>query len=76
MHKLKSKPSDTELLDLYKYFKQAEIGDVNTDRPGLLDLKGKAKWDAWQSVKGLSQDEAREKYIALVEELVAKYGTN
>lgn len=76
MHKLKTKPSDTELLELYKYFKQAEVGDVNTERPGLLDLKGKAKWDAWSSVKGLSQDEAREKYIALVNELVAKYGTN
>lgn len=76
MHKLKSKPSDAELLELYKYYKQAEVGDVNTDRPGLLDLKGKAKWDAWESVKGLSQEEAREKYIALVNELVAKYGTN
>lgn len=22
------------------------------DRPGLLDLKGKAKWDAWNAKKG------------------------
>lgn len=30
VHKLKNKPSDAELLELYKYYKQAEVGDVNT----------------------------------------------
>jgi len=29
-----------------------------------LDVKGKAKWDAWNNKKGISQDEAKEKYIA------------
>lgn len=41
----------------------------------MLDLKGKAKWDAWESKKGTSQDAAKEKYIALVETLKQKYGT-
>lgn len=41
----------------------------------MLDLKGKAKWDAWNSKKGVSQDEAKEKYIALVESLKEKYGS-
>jgi len=34
-----------------------------------LDLKGKAKWDSWNGLKGTSQDEAKEKYIAIVDEL-------
>lgn len=66
---LKKTPSDSQLLEVYGLFKQATVGDVNTSRPGLLDMKGKAKWDAWNAVKGTSQDEAKEKYVALVEEL-------
>ncbi|KAG7474175.1 acyl-CoA-binding domain-containing protein 7 [Solea senegalensis] len=49
---VKTKPTDQELLDLYGLYKQATVGDVNTDRPGLFDMKGKAKWDAWDSRKG------------------------
>uniref|UniRef100_A0A4W6CGE7 Diazepam binding inhibitor, acyl-CoA binding protein n=1 Tax=Lates calcarifer TaxID=8187 RepID=A0A4W6CGE7_LATCA len=50
--KVKTKPTDQELLDLYGLYKQAIVGDVNTDRPGMMDFKGKAKWDAWDSRKG------------------------
>ncbi|XP_053684858.1 acyl-CoA-binding protein homolog [Sabethes cyaneus] len=67
------RPSDQELLELYALFKQATVGDNNTDKPGLLDLKGKAKWQAWLDRKGTSQDAAKEAYIKLVEELTAKY---
>jgi len=42
----------------------------------MLDLKGKAKWDAWNAKKGVSQDAAKEQYIAYVEKLAASYGTN
>ncbi|KAL6086767.1 hypothetical protein STEG23_020375 [Scotinomys teguina] len=49
---LKTQPSDEEMLFIYSHFKQATVGDVNTDRPGLLDLKGKAKWDSWNNLKG------------------------
>lgn len=71
---LQSLPSNEELLDLYGYFKQVTVGDCNTVRPGMFDLKGKAKWDNWNSRKGMSKDEASAKYIKLVEDLVAKYG--
>ena len=67
------RPSDQELLDLYGYFKQATVGDCNTDRPGMFDLKGKAKWDNWNSRKGLSTKEAESKYIELVTTLKANY---
>ncbi|XP_066253074.1 putative acyl-CoA-binding protein [Euwallacea similis] len=72
--KLKSKPSDNDLLELYALFKQATVGDVNTARPGMLDLKGKAKWDAWNERKGLSQNDAKEKYITKVESLISTLG--
>ncbi|XP_041120022.1 acyl-CoA-binding protein-like [Polyodon spathula] len=72
--KLKSQPSDQEMLEIYSLFKQATVGDVNTARPGMLDFKGKAKWDTWESRKGMSKDDAMKAYIAKVEELKGKYG--
>ncbi|XP_074603069.1 acyl-CoA binding protein 1 [Brevipalpus obovatus] len=74
VNNLKSRPTDEELLEIYALFKQASVGDCNTSRPGLLDLKGKAKWDAWNSKKGMSKDDARAAYIKKAQELVAKYG--
>lgn len=64
-----SRPTDQELLDLYGYFKQVTVGDINTPRPGMFDLKGKAKWDAWESRKGMAKNEAERAYIQLVEKL-------
>jgi len=66
--------SDDELKEVYALYKQATIGDVNTSRPGMLDFKGKAKWDAWNGKKGMDQTEAKEKYIALAAQLKAKHG--
>ena len=42
----------------------------------MLDFKGKAKWDAWKSKEGMSQDEAKTKYIEYANEMVAKHGTS
>jgi len=67
--------SNEELLDLYKYYKQASVGDCNTTRPGMLDFKGKAKWDAWDGLKGTSKEDAMAKYVELAEQMVAKHGT-
>ena len=67
--------SNEELLDLYKYYKQATVGDCNTDRPGMLDFKGKAKWDAWNGLKGTSKEDAMNKYVELADAMAAKHGT-
>ncbi|XP_054478465.1 acyl-CoA-binding domain-containing protein 7 [Anoplopoma fimbria] len=72
--KVKTRPTDQELLDLYGLYKQAIVGEVNTERPGITDLKGKAKWDAWNSRKGMSNDDAMSAYIALAKEVISKYG--
>uniref|UniRef100_A0ABI7WMF0 Acyl-CoA-binding protein n=1 Tax=Felis catus TaxID=9685 RepID=A0ABI7WMF0_FELCA len=71
---LKTKPADDEMLFIYGHYKQATVGDINTERPGLLDLKGKAKWDAWNQLKGTSKEDAMKAYVNKVEELKKKYG--
>ena len=54
------------LLDLYALYKQSTSGDVRGDCPGMLDVRGRAKYDAWAKRKGISKDAAMEQYIALV----------
>ncbi|KAF1769398.1 hypothetical protein GCK72_001215 [Caenorhabditis remanei] len=71
---LKTSPSNDELLKLYALFKQGTVGDNTTDKPGMFDLKGKAKWSAWDEKKGTSKEAAQAAYVALAEELIAKYG--
>ena len=73
-NKINKKMSDEELKEIYSLYKQATVGDVNIDRPGMLDFKGKAKWDAWNSKKGMTQDEAKEKYIAFANQMKEKHG--
>lgn len=55
---LKPTPSPEELLELYALFKQGTQGDVTGSRPGLLDFKARAKFDAWEKRKGLARDAA------------------
>ena len=70
---LTQRPSNEELLDLYALYKQATVGDCNTDRPGMLDMKGRAKWDKWNELKGMSKEDAEKKYVELANGLIAKY---
>ncbi|XP_063777522.1 acyl-CoA-binding domain-containing protein 7 [Pseudophryne corroboree] len=71
---LKTKPIDDELKELYGLYKQSTVGDINIDCPGMLDLKGKAKWEAWNVKKGLSKEEAMIAYVSKAHELIEKYG--
>lgn len=68
---LSKRPSNDTLLELYSLFKQGSEGDVQGKRPGLLDVKGRAKYDAWARNKGLAADAAKQQYVALVERLLA-----
>ena len=62
--------SDEEKLNLYKYYKQAMEGDVTGDRPGIIKFKSRKKWDAWNTVKGTSEEDARTQYIELAKNYV------
>jgi carboxylesterase len=64
-------PDNTTLLDLYALFKQAGSGDASGERPGMMDVVGRAKFDAWTKRKGMPRDDAMRAYIALVEKLRA-----
>ncbi|XP_056458720.1 acyl-CoA-binding protein homolog isoform X4 [Gadus chalcogrammus] len=72
--KMKTRPSDLQLLDLYGFYKQAVVGDINIDKPGMTDMKGKAKWEYWNTRKGMSKEDAMSSYIALAKELIQKHG--
>ncbi|KAI9222777.1 acyl-CoA-binding protein-like protein [Blastocladiella britannica] len=65
-------PTNDELLELYAFFKQGTVGDNDTPRPGMFDIKGKAKHDAWSAKKGLTKEDAQAKYVELVEALKLK----
>lgn len=70
---LKIRPSDNELTYLYKYYKQATIGDVNIECPAFWNWKGQIKWKSWESVKGTTQEQAKKKYIEFANGLFGKY---
>ena len=67
---LASTPSTDKLLELYALYKQASMGDASGKRPGMLDLKGRAKYDAWAERKGMSKDAAMQAYVSLVDRLL------
>ena len=67
---LSEKPDNETLLKLYSLFKQGSNGDAPNEGPSNpFDIVGKAKFQAWTSLKGISQEEAKKKYIELVASL-------
>jgi acyl-CoA-binding protein len=66
---LPEKPDNATLLQLYSLYKQATAGDVEGKRPGFTDLVGRAKWDAWNELKGKDAKAAMQEYVDLVESL-------
>ena len=68
---LSKMPSTNDLLELYALFKQGSAGDVQGKRPGMMDFNGRAKFDAWAKKKGMDGEQAMERYIALVDRLIA-----
>ncbi len=68
---LSKSPGNDDLLELYALFKQATVGDVSGSRPGMMDFKGRAKFDAWATKKGTAKDQAMTKYVALVDRLAS-----
>ena len=66
---LPERPDNMTMLKIYALYKQASAGDVDGKRPGFTDMVGRAKWDAWNEVKGQSSDEAKQAYIDLIEDL-------
>ncbi len=67
--KLSERPDNATLLKIYALYKQATTGDNTEKKPGFVDMVGRAKWDAWNGLKGTSADDAMKQYVALIESL-------
>merc|ERR1712023_287427 len=70
----KSKASNEDQLAIYAHFKQQKDGDCNTARPGMFSPTDRAKWDAYDALKGMSKDDAQKKYVELANAQKTKYG--
>ncbi len=66
---LPDKPDNMTLLKIYALYKQASGGDAEGKRPGFADMVGRAKWDAWNALKGTPSTQAMQDYIDLIESL-------
>ncbi|KRY11939.1 Regulator of chromosome condensation [Trichinella patagoniensis] len=76
VRRLKSRPTDNELLELYALYKQSTVGDASEEKPGVFDFKGKSKWDVWRKRKGMSKTDAMKEYIKMTKQIINKYGTD
>lgn len=65
-------PGADQLLALYSLYKQSTEGDVKGSRPGMLDVKGRAKYDAWAKLKGTGAEQAMQKYLGVVNKLLGR----
>ena len=66
---LSERPDNVTLLQIYALYKQASAGDNAEKKPSFSDMVGRAKWDAWNKLKGTEQDAARQQYIDLIASL-------
>jgi diazepam-binding inhibitor (GABA receptor modulator, acyl-CoA-binding protein) len=66
---LPEKPDNATLLKLYSLYKQGTEGDVSGKRPGMMDMVGRAKFDAWTAVQGTDKNAAMQQYVDLIESL-------
>ena len=66
---LASRPDNDTLLKIYSLYKQATSGDASGKRPGMFDMVGRAKYDAWAKMKGTSSDDAMQQYVDLINSL-------
>ena len=66
---LSERPDNTTMLKIYALYKQASVGDNTEKKPGFVDMVGRAKWDAWNGVKGVANKDAMQQYVDLIESL-------
>jgi acyl-CoA-binding protein len=68
---LAQRPGNDVLLQLYALYKQGTQGDATGSRPGMLDITGRAKYDAWKGLAGTDPQDAQRRYAELVRKLQA-----
>ena len=66
---LSERPDNMTLLKIYALYKQGSTGDNAEKKPGFSEMVARAKWDAWNNLKGVSQDDAMQQYVDLIADL-------
>ena len=67
---LTEKPGNDVLLQLYALYKQATEGDVTGEAPANpFDFVAKAKYNAWEALKGKAKEGAMQEYVEVVNKL-------
>ena len=64
-------PQDIQL-QLYAFYKQATFGTIDTRISPVYDLRNAFKTNAWMQISHLSQSEAKEMYIEMINLLARK----
>jgi diazepam-binding inhibitor (GABA receptor modulating acyl-CoA-binding protein) len=72
VNQLSNTPDNTTLGILYGLYKQATVGNNNTNKPSIIDVKGTVKWNNWNNYKGYSKHQAEVEYIKLVNKLISE----
>ena len=62
------KPNNAQKLKLYAFYKQATHGDIDTECPSVMNMVERAKWQAWNAIKGQTKEQAMEGYLKVFEE--------
>lgn len=66
---LNERPDNATLLKIYALYKQGSTGDNTEKKPGFSEMVARAKWEAWNNLKGTSQDDAMQQYVDLIADL-------
>lgn len=61
-------PNNTEKLKLYAFYKQATVGDVEGECPSIINMVERAKWNAWNAIKGWTKDKAMQAYVDMLKD--------
>jgi diazepam-binding inhibitor (GABA receptor modulating acyl-CoA-binding protein) len=66
--------SNEDKLYLYANYKQSLIGNINIEKPSILNRVEIEKWKAWSKVKNISKEESMKNYIKKVKEIYKALG--
>lgn len=70
------KTSNNQKLKMYARFKQATIGPCSQhggEQPWAVQIEQRAKWDSWNALGDMSQQEAMQQYIDILKQIVPNW---
>jgi acyl-CoA-binding protein len=68
--------SNSDKLQVYAHYKQANVGKVQGSRPGAMNVANRYKWDAWAALGSMKADDAKRGYCELADRLAPGWRPN